>query len=100
MFIISFLKLVLRAKNIDSNIDRSYEIHMCKGLFDSWLVITAYGRYGAGQGARQTIQSFYTLDDAKKCVYKIMKKRLNAFQRIGCNCEVIEHVISGREGGN
>jgi hypothetical protein len=96
----SYLKLVLRATKLEDNLDRSYEIHMCKGLFESWLVITAYGRYGAGQGALQKIQSFYTLDDAEKCVYKIMQKRRNAFQRIGCNYEVIERVTSERAGGN
>jgi hypothetical protein len=90
----SYLKLVLRATKLDVNLDRSYEIYMCQGLFDSWLVITAYGRYGAGQGALPKIQSFSAREDAKKCVNKILKKRLNAVKRIGCNYDVIKCVES------
>jgi hypothetical protein len=86
----SYLKCVFRATKEDLNLDRSYELYMCKGLFDSWLVITAYGRYGAGQGARPSIQSFFELEEAKKCVKKIIKKRLHAMKRIGCNYEIIK----------
>ena len=88
----SYLKIVLRATNPESNLDRAYEVHLNKGLFDSWLVITAYGRYGAGgRGARQKTHSFFVLKEAKDFVEKILKKRLNAAKRIGCNYRIIHN---------
>ena len=74
----------LRAINPARNLDRSYEIIAHKGLFDSWLVITAYGRYGhKGGQTRTTI--FDTERQAQNFVDKVLKKRLNASKRIGCD---------------
>lgn len=95
MFIMSYLKIVLRATRPDANLDRAYEIHLYKGLFDSWLVITAYGRYGAkGRGAFQKTHSFFVLEEAKQFIDKTLNKRLNAFKRIGCNYEIIKRSSS------
>ena len=41
----SYLKIILRAEKQELNINRVYEVHLNKGLFDSWVVITAFGRY-------------------------------------------------------
>ena len=82
----SYLKFVLRACLPEKNINRVYEVFLNKGLFESWIVMTAYGRFGSG--THQKIYSFMVLDDAKKFVRKILKKRLNAEKRVGCNYTV------------
>ena len=91
----SYLKLVLRATKLDANLDRCYEIHLGKGLFNSWLVVIAYGRYGAkGRGARQKTHSFFVLEEAKNFIGKILNKRLNSVNRIGCNYKIIRRIVS------
>jgi hypothetical protein len=91
----TYLKIILRASRPETNLDRSYEIHLCKGLFNSWSVITAYGRYGIGNSARQKVESFFTIEEAHAYVDRIIKKRLNAKRRIGCNYAITKHISSG-----
>ena len=88
----SYLKLILRAEKQELNINRVYEIYLNKGLFDSWVVITAFGRYGAG--SQQKVSGFILLEEAKKFISKILKKRLNAKARIGCNYKIIKRCSS------
>lgn len=42
-----YLHLILRAIEPDTNVNRMYEIRRDKGLFESWLVIIAYGAYSS-----------------------------------------------------
>lgn len=49
--------LILRAVKPETNVNRVYEIHVDKGLFNSWLVIIGYGRHGGG--ACHKIYSFF-----------------------------------------
>jgi hypothetical protein len=94
-FIKPYFKIVLRAIKPDANLDRCYEIHLGKGLFNSWLVVIAYGRYGAkGRGAHQKTHSFFILEEAKNFIGKMLNKRLNAAKRIGYNYEIIKRVSS------
>ena len=91
----SYLKLVLRATKPETNLDRCYEIHLCQRLFNSWLVVIAYGRYGAkGRGARQKTHSFFVLEEAKNFIGKTLNKRFSAVNRIGCNYKIIRCVVS------
>ena len=68
--------------------NRVYEIRLDRGLFESWLVFTAYGRHGAG--AHQKIHSFLTLEDARKFVQKTLKKRFQSHKRIGCCYKIVQ----------
>ena len=81
--------LKLRATNPVINLDRSYEIVCQRGLFNSWLVTTAYGRYGQKRGQSKTA-IFDTKSQAQIFIDKVLKKRLNAKKRIGCNYERLE----------
>ena len=81
--------LKLRATNPIINLDRRYEIFCQKGLFNSWLVTTAYGRYGNKGGSTKTV-IFDTEPQAQIFIDKVLKKRLNATKRIGCNYEILE----------
>ena len=73
----------LRAINPDRNVDRVYEILFQRGLFNSYLVIIGYGRYG--KNGRTKTYVFGDEPQAKKFITKTLKKRLNAQARIGCN---------------
>lgn len=84
----SYLNLILRAIKPETNVNRVYEIRLDKGLFESWLVIIAYGRYGGG--AYQKIHSFFTVEDARKFVQKTLKKRFQSHKRIGCYYKVVQ----------
>ncbi len=85
----SYLKLILRAVRVDTNTNRAYEIHLDKGLFETWVVTTANGRYGAGKGSQRNY-SFDNLSDAQVFIHKILKKRDNSQNRIGCPYELIQ----------
>ena len=88
----SYIKLVLRAVKPEKNINRVYEILLNKGLFDNWIVLTAYGRYGAG--AQQKVYSFRALDEANEFISRILKKRFTAEKRAGCNYALIKRSSS------
>ena len=88
----SYLRLTLRAIKTEINVNRVYEVHLSKGLFDSWIVLTAYGRYGSG--THQKIHSFFSLEEAKAFVSKILKKRFNAEKRVGCNYSLVKKSFS------
>jgi hypothetical protein len=75
------LHLKLRAIKLEANINRVYEIYLNKGLFNSWIVTTANGRYGGGMMQRN--YSFFDLKEANTFAHKVLKKRLNAKKRIG-----------------
>jgi len=86
----SYLHLILRAIKPETNVNRVYEIRLDRGLFESWLVIIAYGRYGGG--ACQKIHSFFTVEDARKFVQKTLKKRVNSQKRIGCYYKIVKAI--------
>jgi hypothetical protein len=88
----SYLHLILRARQPEININRVYELRVDRGLFNSWLVIIAYGRYGGGFS--QKIHSFFTLEEAKTFVNKTLKKRSKAEKRIGCSYHLISRSSS------
>lgn len=83
-----YLHLILRAIKPETNVNRVYEIRVDRGLFNSWLVIIAYGRYRGG--ACQKIHSFFNIEDVKKFVQKTLKKRVNSQKRIGCYYKIVK----------
>lgn len=88
------IHLILRAVNLETNVNRVYEIRVDRGLFNSWLVIIGYGRYRGG--AHQKIHSFFTLKEVKAFVQKNLKKRFQSHKRIGCYYKIVK--ASGLEG--
>ncbi len=82
-----YLHLILRAVRPETNLNRVYEVWLDRGLFESWVVLTAYGRYGGGTTQRN--RSFSTLEEARAFIDKVLNKRLNSQNRIGCNYELI-----------
>ena len=83
-----YLHLILRAIEPESNLNRVYEIWLDRGLFGSWLVLIAYGRYEGG--ITQQNHSFSTLEEAKAFIDKTLTKRLKAEKRIGCNYKIVK----------
>ena len=88
----SYLHLILRAVSRETNVNRIYELRVDRGLFNSWLDIVAYGRYGGG--FCQKIHSFFTLEEVKTFVNKSLKKRSKAEKRIGCHYTLISRSYS------
>ena len=82
------LQLILRAIKPETNVNRVYEIRVDRGLFNSWLVITAYGRYRGG--TCQKTHSFFSLEEARTFVQKTLKKRFQSQKRIGCCYKIIK----------
>jgi hypothetical protein len=82
------IHLVLRAIKPETNINRVYEIRIDKGLFNSWLVLIGYGRYG--EGSCQKIYSFFNAREAKTFVQKNLKKRFQSHKRIGCYYKIVK----------
>jgi len=80
-----FGHLKLRAINPARNVNRVYEIHVGRGLFNTITVILAYGRYG--KGSHQRLHSFDNILQANAFIHKTLQKRLNAHKRIECNYE-------------
>ncbi len=82
------LQLILRAIKPETNVNRVYEIRIDKGLFNSWLVLIGYERYGGG--SRQKIYSFFNVMEAKAFVQKNLKKRFQSHKRIGCDYKIVK----------
>ena len=82
------LQLILRAIRPETNVNRVYKIRIDKGLFNSWLVITAYGCYG--KGACQKIHSFLNKEEARAYAGKTLRKRFQSHKRIGCCYKIVK----------
>lgn len=83
-----YLYLILHAIEPKSNLNRVYEVWLDRGLFGSWLVLIAYGRYAGG--TTQQNHSFSRLEEAKAFVDKTLIKRLKSEKRIGCNYNIVK----------
>ncbi len=78
----------LRATNLSKNIRRWYSLRMGQDLFGDWLLITQWGRQGFKGHYKQYV--FPEEAKAQKEFQRILKKRLNARNRIGCNYIIVE----------
>lgn len=79
----------LKAVNHTKNVNRWYSLRVGQDLFGEWILITQWGR----QGFKGQYKEYVFSDEGliQKEVKRILKKRLNAKTRIGCNYEIIEN---------
>jgi hypothetical protein len=78
----------LRAHNSAKNVDRMYSLRLCRTLFGEWVIMTHWGRKG-----QKVREKWYTFDEealAQKKFQQVLKRRLNAQKRIGCNYQIVE----------
>ena len=78
----------LRATNPSKNIRRWYSLRIGQDLFGDWLLIIQWGRQGFKGQYKQYV--FSDEATAQKELQRILKKRLNAQKRIGCNYLIFE----------
>jgi len=77
----------LQAINHKKNVNRTYEIILDKGLFNTFIVLVGWGR--CNTTGKQVAHSFDTQEDAQDFIRKKINKRQNAIARIGCNYEIV-----------
>jgi predicted DNA-binding WGR domain protein len=77
----------LKAINPDKNIYRWYEIKQSHNLFGTWSLIISSGRLGTK--GRTRVLPFETEEEMNIILQKILKKRLTAEHRIGCNYALV-----------
>ncbi len=77
----------LKAIDLDKGIFRWYEIKPIQDLFGHWSLIVSFGRINTK--GRTKIISFDTVEEMHTGLHKILKKRLTAKNRIGCNYTLI-----------
>ena len=80
-------KIHLRAKNPAQNISRWYSIRVDKTLFGEWCLYLTYGRIGHRGQLKLSFWSDVNL--LLRHLKTILRKRLNATKRIGCNYEIV-----------
>jgi|GEM_PF-4324413 len=77
----------LQAKHSPKNIYRWYAIRVDQNLFGEWCLSISYGRIGQrGQSKQYQWSDIAVLMTHIK---GILRKRLNATNRIGCNYEIV-----------
>ena len=80
-------KIHLHAKYPPQNIYRWYSIRVDQNLFGEWCLSISYGRIGQrGQSKHYQWSDIAVLMTHIK---GILRKRLNATNRIGCNYEIV-----------
>lgn len=84
----NFEPTYLRASNSLKNVNRWYSIRLGQDLFGEWLLITQWGRYGFKGQYKEYV--FFQEEVAHKEFQRILKKRLNAHGRIGCNYKIVD----------
>lgn len=77
----------LHAINHENNVNRTYEMILDKGLFNTFVVLVGWGRYNTT--GKQVAHSFDTQEEAQAFISKKLHKRQNATSRIGCNYEIV-----------
>jgi predicted DNA-binding WGR domain protein len=80
-------KIHLHAKHPPQNIYRWYTIRVDKNLFGEWCLYLSYGRIGHRGQLKLSFWSDVTL--LFRHLKTILRKRLNATHRIGCNYEIV-----------
>jgi predicted DNA-binding WGR domain protein len=80
-------KIHLHAKHPPQNIYRWYTIRVDKNLFGEWCLSLSYGRIGHRGQLKLSFWSDVTL--LFRHLKTILRKRLNATHRIGCNYEIV-----------
>jgi predicted DNA-binding WGR domain protein len=83
-------RISLHAKNPPQNICRWYSIRVDKTLFGEWCLYLTYGRIG--QRGQLKLSFWSDVNLLLRQLKAILRKRLNATKRIGCNYEIVEFV--------
>lgn len=75
------------AQNPILNLNRYYEIDIIRDLLGDWVIMTYYGRISyKGQRRQYGYSSFEAMS---KKLNEILRKRLHAHTRIGCNYSLV-----------
>ncbi|MDP3936206.1 MAG: WGR domain-containing protein [Alphaproteobacteria bacterium] len=77
----------LHAKHPQKNIFRWYSLRVDQNLFGEWCLSISYGRIGQRGQSKQYQWSELALLMIQ--IKAILRKRLNATNRIGCNYEIV-----------
>lgn len=77
----------LQAKHPPKNIYRWYVIRVDQNLFGEWCLSISYGRIG--QRGQSKHYQWLELAVLMTHIKGILRKRLNATNRIGCNYEIV-----------
>jgi len=88
MFVFNNNFIQLRATDHSKNIDRDYELHLDKGLFNSMIVLVGWGRHNTK--GQQKAYYFDSKKDALSFMNQKIKKRLSSRSRIGCEYKIIQ----------
>jgi predicted DNA-binding WGR domain protein len=83
-------RICLHAKNPAQNIRRWYTLRVDKNLLGEGCLYLSYGRIGQRGQLKQSFWKDITL--LLRQLKAILRKRLNATKRIGCNYEIISFV--------
>lgn len=75
------------AHNSALNLNRYYEIDVARDLFGDWVIMTYYGRISYKGQKRQ--YGYSSFDSMSKKLSEILRKRLHAQSRIGCNYSLV-----------
>lgn len=87
MSIQSGWNLQLHAKHPPKNIFRWYCLRVDQTLFGEWCLSISYGRIGHRGHTKHYYESNITALTSK--IKPILRRRLNATNRIGCNYEIM-----------
>lgn len=79
--------ILLQAKHPAKNIYRWYTLRVDQNLFGEWCLFISYGRIGQRGQSKQSQWSELAVLMAQ--MKSILRKRLTATNRIGCNYEII-----------
>jgi predicted DNA-binding WGR domain protein len=77
----------LQAKHPPKNIFRWYSLRVDQNLFGEWCLSISYGRIG--QRGQSKHYQWSELAVLMTHIKGILRKRLNATNRIGCNYEIV-----------
>ena len=80
-------QIQLHAKYPPQNIYRWYSIRVDKNLLGEWCLYLSYGRIG--QRGQLKLSCWNDLTLLLRQLKVILRKRLNAAKRIGCNYEIV-----------
>lgn len=78
--------IALKACNPTRNVFRFYRLSLEKDLFGAWVVTSCYGRMGSKGTIKRKSDPSY--GRAKRIYDRILKKRLHAKARLGCDYEI------------
>jgi hypothetical protein len=92
--VLAIAEISLEAALPDDNLFRTYRVSVGRDLFEEWTVSIGYGRIGCT--GRERVAHCATLDEAKRVVATMLKRRASAPRRIGCPYRIV-HLVDTPE---